>query len=151
VRVLPRDAEIEPVPLQLRRDFHRESTIRYDYAGGRVRVAFVSALDVAHALASDLDLTTGLLPPDTRWLAKTGTGPVFLLLPDGQAPYVCAAAERPARGWSARGRAVAIPITLDHLLFDAGCGTNAAYSQPRGERRSGEKSGPRRKSAEVSR
>lgn len=129
VRVLPRDAEIEPDPLQLRLDFHRESTIRYDYAGGRVRVAFVSALDVAHALASELDLTTGILPPDTLWLAKTGTGTrlalwvppqvrivrlrerydapprrlrlpfpglVFLLLPDGQAPYVFAATERPA-------------------------------------------------------
>lgn len=129
VRVLPRDAEIEPDPLQLRLDFHRESTIRYDYAGGRVKVAFVSALDVAHALASELDLTTGILPPDTLWLAKTGTGTrlalwvppqgrtvrlrerydapprrlrlpfpglVFLLLPDGQAPYVFAATERPA-------------------------------------------------------
>lgn len=74
LRVLPRDAEVEPDPLQLRLDFHRESTIRYDYAGGRVKVAAVSALDVAHALASELDLTTGILPPDTLWLAKTGTG-----------------------------------------------------------------------------
>lgn len=128
VRALPRDAEIEPDPLQLRLDFHRESTIRFDYAGGRVRVALVSALDVAHALASELDLTTGILPADTLWLAKTGTGTrlalwvppqvrtvrlrerydapprrlrlpfpglVFLLLPDGQAPYVFAATERP--------------------------------------------------------
>jgi len=74
LRVLPRDAEVEPDPLQLRLDFHRESTIRYDYAGGRVKVALVSALDVAHALASELDLTTGILPSDTLWLAKTGTG-----------------------------------------------------------------------------
>ena len=74
LRVLPRDVEVEPDPLQLRLDFHRESTIRYDYAGGRVKVALVSALDVAHALASELDLTTGILPPDTLWLAKTGTG-----------------------------------------------------------------------------
>ncbi len=129
LRVLPRDAEVEPDPLQLRLDFHRESTIRYDYAGGRVKVALVSALDVAHALARELDLTTGILPPDTLWLAKTGTGTrlalwvppqvrtvrlrerydapprrlrlpfpglVFLLLPDGQAPYVFAAPARPA-------------------------------------------------------
>jgi PRTRC genetic system protein B len=128
VRVLPRDAEIELDLLQLRLDFHRESTLRYDYAGGRVRIAFVSALDVAHALASELDLSTGILPPDTLWLAKTGTGTrlalwvppqvrtvrlrerydatprrlripfpglVFLLLPDGQAPYVFAADGRP--------------------------------------------------------
>ena len=129
LRVLPRDAEVEPDPLQLRLDFHRESTIRYDYASGRVKVALVSALDVAHALASELDLTTGILPPDTLWLAKTGTGTrlalwvppqvrtvrlrerydapprrlrlpfpglIFLTLPDGQAPYVFAATERPA-------------------------------------------------------
>lgn len=74
LRVLPRDAAVEPDPLQLRLDFHRESTIRYDYAGGRVKVALISALDVAHALASELDLMTGILPPDTLWLAKTGTG-----------------------------------------------------------------------------
>ena len=72
--VLPRDAEVEPDPRQLRLDFHRESTIGYDHAGGQVKVALVSALDVAHALASELDLTTGILPPDTFWLAKTGTG-----------------------------------------------------------------------------
>ena len=65
VQILPQDAEVEPDPLQLRLNFHRQSTIRYDHAGGRVMLALVSALDVAHALASELNPTTGTLPPDT--------------------------------------------------------------------------------------
>lgn len=34
----------------------------------------VSALDVAHALARELDLDTGLLPRETLWWAKTAAG-----------------------------------------------------------------------------
>jgi hypothetical protein len=34
----------------------------------------VSALDIAHALARELDLTTGLLPPDALWWARTAAG-----------------------------------------------------------------------------
>jgi hypothetical protein len=40
--------------------------------GGRTRL--VSALDVAHALARDLDLDTGLLPPDALWWARRASG-----------------------------------------------------------------------------
>jgi hypothetical protein len=31
-------------------------------------------MDIAHALASELDLDTGLLPPDALWYAKTAVG-----------------------------------------------------------------------------
>lgn len=61
-------------PLRLRLDFHEESVIVHDYAGGVVRTKLVSALDVAHALAGELDLASGLLPPDTLWWAKTASG-----------------------------------------------------------------------------
>jgi len=65
---------VEPDPLQLRLDFHQESVVLHDYAEGRTTVRLVSALDVAHALASELDLTTGLLPRDALWWARTSTG-----------------------------------------------------------------------------
>lgn len=39
-----------------------------------VRTKLVSALDVAHALAGELDLASGLLPPDALWWAKTASG-----------------------------------------------------------------------------
>jgi hypothetical protein len=39
----------------------------------------VDAMDVAHALASDLSFGSGLLPPDTLWWQNTRSGPVFAL------------------------------------------------------------------------
>lgn len=39
-----------------------------------MRTRLVSALDVAHALARELDLSTGLLPPDCLWWARTASG-----------------------------------------------------------------------------
>ena len=48
--------------------------IVHDYAGNVTRTKLVSVLDVAHALARELDLTTGLLPPDALWWAKTASG-----------------------------------------------------------------------------
>ena len=72
--MLPAEAEVDDDPLRLRLDFHEESVILHDYAGGLTRTKLVSALDVAHALARELDLTTGLLPPDTIWWARTSSG-----------------------------------------------------------------------------
>ena len=65
---------MEPDPLRLRLDFHDESVILHDYGERVVRTKRVSALDVAHALARELDLDTGLLPPDTLWWARTSSG-----------------------------------------------------------------------------
>ena len=63
-RLLPRDVEVEPDPLLLRLDFHRESVLLHEFHDGAVSSRLVSALDVAHALARELNLDTGLLPPD---------------------------------------------------------------------------------------
>jgi hypothetical protein len=72
--VLPPDLEMEEDPLRLRLDFHDESVILHDYAEGVTRTRLVSALDVAHALARELDLDTGLLPREALWWAKTAAG-----------------------------------------------------------------------------
>jgi Prokaryotic E2 family D len=72
--MLPAQAEIEEDPLRLRLDFHGESVALHDFDRGVVRTKLVSALDVAHALARELDLDTGLLPPDALWWAKTASG-----------------------------------------------------------------------------
>src|SRR5215218_848060 len=74
-RVVPADLEVEADPLRLRLDFHDESVLLHDYgARGAVATRLVSALDVAHALASELDLTTGLLPPGALWVVKRSSG-----------------------------------------------------------------------------
>lgn len=72
--MLPAEAEIEEDPLRLRLDFHGESVVLHDFDRSVVRTRLVSALDIAHALASELDLDTGLLPPDALWWAKTSSG-----------------------------------------------------------------------------
>ncbi len=74
LRALPPETDVEEDPLQLRLDFHRESVILHDYAGDIVKTKLVSALDVAHALARELDLSTGILPADTVWWSRTSTG-----------------------------------------------------------------------------
>ena len=72
--MLPAEADIEEDPLRLRLDFHGESVTLHDFDRGLIRTKLVSALDVAHALARELDLDTGLLPPDALWWAKTASG-----------------------------------------------------------------------------
>jgi hypothetical protein len=71
---LPPEVEVDEDPLRLRLDFHEESVLLHDYARGVVRTRLVSALDVAHALARELDLDTGVLPREALWWAKTAVG-----------------------------------------------------------------------------
>ncbi len=73
-RALPRDLDMETDPLQVRLDFHRESVILHEYSEGATNIRLVSALDVAHALASELDLDSGLLPVEAVWFVKTASG-----------------------------------------------------------------------------
>jgi hypothetical protein len=88
-RLLPRDVEVEPDPLQIRLDFHHESVVLHEFADGVASSRLVSTIDIAHALASELDLDTGLLPPETLWYVKTAAGP-------------CVALWCPPRLWSVR-------------------------------------------------
>jgi PRTRC genetic system protein B len=61
-------------PLRLRLDFHQESVIVHDFGPATVRTKLVAAHDVAHALAGELDLSTGLLPRHALWWARTSAG-----------------------------------------------------------------------------
>ena len=45
-----------------------------DFGPRSAAARVVSALDVAHALARELDLATGVLPPDALWWSKTSQG-----------------------------------------------------------------------------
>ncbi|NVM57466.1 MAG: hypothetical protein HWN51_05040 [Desulfobacterales bacterium] len=49
------------------------------FDGELVETKMVSALDVAHALASELTFGTGLLPFNTLWWSNTRRGPIFAL------------------------------------------------------------------------
>lgn len=76
---IPKDLGIPADPLRLRLDFHHQSTVMTYFQGDTVTTKQVDAMDVAHALASDLSFGTGLLPADTLWWQNTRGGPVFAL------------------------------------------------------------------------
>lgn len=76
---VPKELGIPADPLRLRLDFHHQSTVLTYFQGDIVTTKQVDAMDVAHALASDLSFGSGLLPPDTLWWLNTRGGPVFAL------------------------------------------------------------------------
>lgn len=76
---VPDDLGIPPDPLRLRLDFHHQATTMTYFEGETVITKQVDALDVAHALASDLSFGTGLLPPGTIWWQNTRGGPLFAI------------------------------------------------------------------------
>lgn len=49
------------------------------FEGDVAATKVVSVMDVAHALATELSFSTGLLPPGTIWWQNTADGPVFAL------------------------------------------------------------------------
>jgi PRTRC genetic system protein B len=145
--VLPSDLELEEDPLRLRLDFHDESVVMHDYAESVTRMRLVSALDIAHALARELDLDTGLLPVDALWWVRTAAGvrvavwrepkvwtvrlreryeakPRRLRLPMPGLVFVCMPARQPPYVFAAKGRPSATTELLyrcpTYNVFDAG-------------------------------
>jgi Prokaryotic E2 family D len=119
----------------------------HDYADGVARTKLVSALDVAHALARELDLTTGLLPAGALWWSKTSGGlrvalwqearvwtvrlrerydakPRRLRLPMPGLVFVCLPARQAPYVFAANGRPSAEDDQLYHCpaynVFDSG-------------------------------
>jgi len=76
---VPEELGIPPDPLRVRLDFHHQSTTITLFDGDLVDTKVVSALDVAHALASGISFGSGLLPPNTLWWSNTRRGPIFAL------------------------------------------------------------------------
>ena len=76
---VPKELGIPADPLRLRLDFHHQVAVLTYFQGDIVTTKQVDAMDVAHALASDLSFGSGLLPPDTLWWQNTRGGPVFAL------------------------------------------------------------------------
>jgi len=72
-------ADLPPDPLRLRLDFHEDAVVLHDFGRQSVESRVVSAMDVAHALARELSMTSGLLPPETLWWANTAAGPVYAI------------------------------------------------------------------------
>lgn len=76
---VPPELGVPADPLRCRLDFHHQAVTMTLFEGEAVHTRVVSAMDVAHALATDLSFGTGLLPPNTLWWKNTRGGPIFAL------------------------------------------------------------------------
>ncbi len=76
---IPSELEIPPDPLRLRLDFHHQAVVMTLFDPETEERKVVSAMDVSHALASELSFGTGLLPGNTLWWCNTRGGPIFAL------------------------------------------------------------------------
>jgi hypothetical protein len=76
---VPAELDIEPDPVRLRIDFGHQSVKMTFFDADVVITKMVSAMDIAHALASELSFSTGFLPPGTLWWRNTKEGPVFAI------------------------------------------------------------------------
>ena len=76
---IPSALEVPADPLRCRLDFHYQAVVMTLFRPETVERRIVSAMDVSHALASELSFSSGLLPPQTLWWQNTREGPVFAL------------------------------------------------------------------------
>lgn len=67
---------IPPDPLRLRLDFHHQAVVMTYLDGETQTSRVVSAMDIAHSLARELSIGTGLLPDNTLWWKNTKSGQV---------------------------------------------------------------------------
>ncbi|MDP2730286.1 MAG: hypothetical protein Q8O55_07380 [Dehalococcoidales bacterium] len=81
---VPEELGVPPDKLRLRLDFFHQATTMTFFAGDTVTTRVVDALDVAHALASDMTFGTGLLPEGALWWTNTKSGPVTALYAEPQ-------------------------------------------------------------------
>lgn len=77
---LPDSLDVAPDPLKLRLDFHSQVVVLTTYPEqGTGSVKIVSAQDVAHALASELSVSSGVLPSNALWWTNTRQGALVAL------------------------------------------------------------------------
>lgn len=76
---IPDDLKVPADPLRCRLDFHHQAVVMTLFRPETAERRIVSALDVSHALASELSFGSGLLPSQTLWWANTRQGPIFAL------------------------------------------------------------------------
>ena len=74
---VPKELGIPADTLRLRVDFFHQSTVMTYFHDDTVTTKQVDAMDVAHALARELTMGTGLLPENTLWWVNGRGGQVY--------------------------------------------------------------------------
>uniref|UniRef100_A0A6M3IL84 PRTRC system protein B n=1 Tax=viral metagenome TaxID=1070528 RepID=A0A6M3IL84_9ZZZZ len=73
---VPESLAIPPDPLRARIDFHNQACTLTLFDGDVCKTKIVSAMEVAHALAQELAISSGLLPEGALWWRNTKLGPM---------------------------------------------------------------------------
>lgn len=81
---VPPSLGIPPDPLRMRVDFHHQAVVMTFFKGETATSKVVSAMDIAHALASELSFGSGLLPDGALWWRNTRSGTVIALYVEPQ-------------------------------------------------------------------
>ena len=76
---VPEELGIPPDALRLRLDFYHQAVEMTIFEDDTVTSRVVSAMDVAHALSSELSFGSGLLPPNALWWRSTRSGQVVAI------------------------------------------------------------------------
>jgi len=76
---VPKELGIPSDQLRLRLDFFHQSTVMTYFQGDNITTKQVDAMDVAHALARELTMGTGLLPENTLWWLNGRGGQVYAI------------------------------------------------------------------------
>jgi hypothetical protein len=76
---VPKELGIPPDTLRLRIDFFHQATELTYFQGDTTIKKMVDAMDIAHALARELNFNTGLLPENTLWWVNSREGQIFAI------------------------------------------------------------------------
>jgi hypothetical protein len=76
---LPAGLRIGKDKLLLQVSFYEEAIIMHDRQAQGGTYRFISAYDMAHALAREMTFSSGLLPPGALWWSNTRSGPVVAI------------------------------------------------------------------------
>jgi hypothetical protein len=76
---VPKQLKIPGDPLNLRVDFHQQAVVVYTFEGETTTRRIVSAMDIVHALASEMTFSSGILPKNTLWWSNSAAGPVYAI------------------------------------------------------------------------
>jgi len=98
---VPKGLKIPADPLQLRLDFHDSAVVMYSYGRDTTTRKIVSAMDVVHALASELTYSSGILPKNAIWWANTSDGPSYAIYEEPKVRKLAIQTEagKPPRRW----------------------------------------------------
>lgn len=73
---VPAKLKIPADPLRMRLDIHNQTIVMTNFQGDVAESRVVAAMDLAHAIASEMTYTTGFLPAGALWWSNTKAGPV---------------------------------------------------------------------------